>query len=266
MTAASDAPNDSAPGSRSDAGPGPGPGPGPASGAATGPAPRPASAGEEFRTLLHSLRVWDGIALPAFDAESAPDSPLPLFRDWLREAAAAGQAEPHTMSLATADTEGRPSVRTVMLHDADETGWHFGTHSTSRKGRELAARPDAALGFYWPSQGRQIRIEGQVSSGTPQESAADLHARSTGALAAALTGRMSEVLGSRAELAAASEASWLRAQAEPDAIAATWTLYALAATEVEFFQGDARRQHVRLRYRRTDTGSAGTWVRELLWP
>lgn len=220
------------------------------------------SAAEEFRTLLHSLRVWDGIDLPPFDPGSAPDSPLPLFRTWLRDAAVAGQPEPHTMSLATADPEGRPSVRTVMLHDADNAGWHFGTHSTSRKGRELATRPDAALGFYWPAQGRQIRIEGQVASGTPAQSAADLHARSTGALAAALTGRMSDVLGSREELAEASEASWQRAQAEPTAISPTWTLYTLAATEVEFFQGDARRQHVRLRYRR----QGESWVRELLWP
>ncbi|MFF0740879.1 pyridoxal 5'-phosphate synthase [Streptomyces sp. NPDC004111] len=227
------------------------------------PAPGPDdTAAREFRALLHTLRVWDGAALPDFDPDTAPDAPLPLFRAWLREAAAAGQAEPHTMSLATADGDGRPSVRTVMLHDADESGWHFGTHSTSRKGRELAARPDAALGFYWPVQGRQVRVEGRVVSGTPEESAADLHARSTGALAAALTGRMSEVLGSREELAEASEAAWTRAQADPGALSPTWTLYTLAATHVEFFQGDPRRQHVRLHYRRTTTG----WTRELLWP
>jgi pyridoxamine 5'-phosphate oxidase len=166
------------------------------------------------------------------------------------------------MSLATADPDGRPSVRTVMLHDADEEGWHFGTHSTSRKGRELAARPDAALGFYWQALGRQVRVEGQVVPGTPDAAAADLRARSTGALAAALTGRMSEVLSSREELAAASRSAWSHAQSDPTATAPTWTLYALAATGVEFFQGDARRRHVRLRYRRE--GEA--WVRELLWP
>ncbi|MFJ6697247.1 pyridoxal 5'-phosphate synthase [Streptomyces sp. NPDC091272] len=216
----------------------------------------------DFRSLLHSLRVWDGVELPALDPAAAPADPLPLFRSWLREAAEAGQPEPHTMSLATADADGRPSVRTLMLHDADAAGWHFGTHSTSRKGRELAARPDAALGFYWQAQGRQVRVEGQVLSGTPEEAAADLRARSTGALAAALTGRMSEVLDSRAELAGASEASWNLAQIDPAAVAPTWTLYTLEATEVEFFQGDTRRQHVRLRYRR----NGATWTRDLLWP
>ncbi|WP_433547062.1 pyridoxine/pyridoxamine 5'-phosphate oxidase [Streptomyces sp. CA-294286] len=219
-------------------------------------------ASRDFRALLHSLRVWDGVHLPALDPQTAPTTPLPLFRAWLHEAAEAGQPEPHTMSLATADADGRPSVRTVMLHDADDEGWHFGTHATSRKGRDLAARPDAALGFYWQALGRQVRVEGQVSSGTPEAAAADLHARSTGALAAALTGRMSEVLSSRAELQAASQAAWSRAQSEPTALAPTWTLYVLAATEVEFFQGDERRQHVRLRYRR----EGDSWVRELLWP
>lgn len=219
-------------------------------------------ASRDFRALLHSLRVWDGVQLPPLEPDSTPASPLPLFRTWLREAAEAGQVEPHAMTLATADADGRPSVRTLTLHDADEDGWHFGTHSTSRKGRELAARPDAALGFYWPALGRQVRIEGQVRSGTPEEATADLHARSTGALASALTGRMSEVLKSKDELKAASEAAWALAEADPTLTAPTWTLYALAATEVEFFQGDARRQHVRLRYRRAGEG----WVRELLWP
>ena len=93
-------------------------------------------------------------------------------------------------------------------------------------------------------------------------SQADLHARSTGALAAALTGRQSEVLASPEELARASEAAWERAREEPGAPVPTWTLYRLRPDEVEFFQGDARRRHVRLVYRRTEAG----WVKELLWP
>ncbi len=219
-------------------------------------------ASRDFRALLHSLRVWDGVDLPALDAAAAPAAPLPLFRAWLREAAAAGQTEPHVMTLATADPDGRPSARVLTLHDANEDGWHFGTHSTSRKGRELAARPDAALTFYWPVQARQVRVEGTVLSGTPEAATADLHARSTGALAAALTGRMSEVLASREELTEASESAWARAEADPTLSAPTWTLYALVPREVEFFQGDARRRHVRLRYRRSEDG----WVRDLLWP
>ncbi|MGW5676089.1 pyridoxine/pyridoxamine 5'-phosphate oxidase [Streptomyces sp. NPDC003860] len=220
--------------------------------------------GAAFRALLHSQRVWD-VELPSFDPTGAPEAPLPLFHRWFTAAVAAGQPEPHTMTLATVDAAGRPDVRTLMLHDADERGWHFATHATSAKGRQLGAHPDAALGFYWAAQGRQVRVRGTVTAAGAAESRADLRARSTGALAAALTGRQSDVLSSTEELTAASRAAWVRAEAEPDAPVPTWTRYALAPREVEFFQGDAARRHVRLRYRR-DLDSDEGWVRELLWP
>ncbi|MET9558550.1 pyridoxal 5'-phosphate synthase [Streptomyces sp. NPDC006645] len=216
---------------------------------------------EAFRGVLRELRTWDS-GLARFDTGDVPDVPLALFQRWFVEAAGAGQVEPHAMVLATVDGAGRPDVRTLLLHDADERGWHFASHATSGKGRQLAARPWAALGFYWPAQGRQVRVRGAVSAAGAEESRADLAVRSTGALAAALTGRQSEVLGSAGELAHASQAAWERARAEPDAPAPTWTAYVLDADEVEFFQGDAQRRHVRLRYRRTAEG----WVRELLWP
>jgi pyridoxamine 5'-phosphate oxidase len=217
----------------------------------------------DLHELLRSLRVWDVDPLPAFDPATAPDTPLALFTAWFAEAVAAGQPEPHTMSLATADEQGLPDVRTVMLHGADEEhGWSFGGHAGSRKGRHLAARPSAALGFYWPAQARQIRVRGPVTTAPPEEAQADLHARSTGALAAALTGRQSEPLGSLGELAEASRAAWDRAERDPRAPAPTWTLYRLRPEEVEFFQGDARRRHVRLLYRREGDG----WARSLLWP
>ncbi|MFD0355168.1 pyridoxal 5'-phosphate synthase [Streptomyces sp. NPDC127110] len=216
-----------------------------------------------FHEVLHSLRVWD-VPLPGFDPDGAPGEPVGLFREWFLHAARAGQPEPHTMTLATADADGRPDARVLMLHDADERGWHFASHSTSAKGRQLAGRADAALVFYWPAVARQVRIRGRVAACGPEESRADLAVRSRGALAAALTGRQSEVLGSAEELARASAAAWERAGAEPDAPAPTWTRYVLEPAEAEFFQGDAARRHVRLRYRRADGGSG--WVRELLWP
>ncbi|MFI9767034.1 pyridoxal 5'-phosphate synthase [Streptomyces sp. NPDC052415] len=218
----------------------------------------------ELHDLLRSLRVWDPevTALPPFDPESAPAEPLPLFASWFADAVAAGQTEPHTMSLATSDEEGRPDVRTVMLHGADASGWSFATHAGSAKGRQLAARPFAALGFYWPVLGRQVRVRGPVTAAASTDSQADLHARSTGALAAALTGRQSEVLSSLDELARVSAEAWARAQREPDVPVPTWTLYRLLPQEVEFFQGEQQRRHVRLNYRRTDAG----WARELLWP
>jgi pyridoxamine 5'-phosphate oxidase len=218
----------------------------------------------DLPALLRSLRVWDAgtTTLPAFDPGTAPPTPLLLFTDWFADAVAAGQPEPHTMSLATVDEEGRPDVRIVMLHGADADGWAFATHRTSRKGRALAAHPHAALAFYWPVLGRQVRVRGPVTAAPSTESQADLHARSTGALAAALTGRQSDGLSSLDELRRASEAAWDRARANPSEPSPTWTLYRLRPETVEFFQGDPERRHVRLEYRSTEFG----WSRGLLWP
>ncbi|MFF0964346.1 pyridoxine/pyridoxamine 5'-phosphate oxidase [Streptomyces sp. NPDC003703] len=237
----------------------------------------------DLDALLRSLRVWDPevTRLPAFDPGEAPADPLDLFTAWFAQAVAAGEPEPHTMSLATADAGGDPDVRVVMLHGADARGWAFATHAGSRKGRQLAARPHAALLFYWPVLGRQVRVRGPVTTAPRAEARTDLHARSTGALAAALTGAQSELLGSLGELDRASAAAWQRAEAAPDTDAPSWTLYRLRPDEVEFFQGDARRRHVRLRYRaraeqegrEEQAGQGGQegreergWVRELLWP
>jgi pyridoxamine 5'-phosphate oxidase len=215
--------------------------------------------------LLRSLRVWDPevTELPVFDPATAPSAPFPLFERWFAEVVAAGEREPHTMSLATTDEEGRPDVRIVMLHGADATGWSFATHADSRKGRQLAAHPYAALVLYWPVLGRQVRVRGPVVAAPPEQAQSDLHARSTGALAAALTGSQSEILDSLDELTRASESAWARAERDPHTAVPSWTLYRLRPTEAEFFQGDPYRRHVRLRYRRT---AGDVWTRELLWP
>ncbi|WP_394433141.1 pyridoxine/pyridoxamine 5'-phosphate oxidase [Streptomyces sp. SGAir0957] len=211
--------------------------------------------------LLRSLRVWD-TELPAFDPTATPGAPLPLFAEWFAAAVAAGQTEPHTPTLATTDADGHPDARTVMLHGADARTVHFASHNSSAKGRQLAAHPYAALHFYWPAQGRQVRLRGPVRTAPAETAHADLHARSTGALASALTGHQSEHLPSVDVLVRASEEAWDRARREPDAPVPSWTVYELEPREAEFFQGDARRRHVRLRYAHTD----GAWTKELLWP
>ncbi|MFI7383354.1 pyridoxal 5'-phosphate synthase [Streptomyces sp. NPDC049813] len=215
----------------------------------------------ELDTLLRSLHVWD-TELPDFDPGATPEAPLPLFTQWFAAAVAAGQSEPHTPALATTDAAGRADVRTVMLHGADARSLHFASHAGSAKGRQLAARPYAALGFYWPVQGRQVRLRGPVRTAPAEAAHADLHARSTGALAAALTGRQSEPLASYDALVRASEEAWERARREPDTAVPSWTVYELEPEEVEFFQGDARRRHVRLTYTRRADG----WAKQLLWP
>ncbi|MEN3540348.1 pyridoxal 5'-phosphate synthase [Microbispora sp. ZYX-F-249] len=215
-----------------------------------------------LRDLLRGLAVFD-TELPGFDVDAAPADPVELFVQWLTSAVRAGVREPHAMALATADAGGRPSSRVLICKDLDADGtWYFATSAGSRKGRELAATPYAALSFYWPEQGRQIRVRGAAVPADAERGAADFLARSPGARADALTGRQSQVLDEPSDLEAALRAAHARIEADPAVVAPDWTVYGVRADDVEFWQADRDRRHIRLRYTRAD----GAWTRHRLWP
>ena len=172
-------------------------------------------------------------------------TPFDQARDWL-----AALAEPVSMSLATASADGAPSVRMVLLKEADERGFVFFTNYGSRKGRELAENPRAALLVHVP--GRQIRIEGDVERLPAVESDAYWWTR-IGAVASL----QSEVLASREELERRVAA------VGPDpARPASWGGYLLTPHTVEFWEHRDDRLHDRVRYRR----DGDRWVSELLYP
>jgi pyridoxamine 5'-phosphate oxidase len=177
--------------------------------------------------------------------------PLAWFRAWLGEAPADA---PQAMALATASAEGAPSVRMVLLKQADERGFVFFTNYESRKGRELAENPQAALLFHWP--GRQVRVEGPVERIPAEESDAYWATRPAGSRASAAASRQSEVLGSRAELERAAAA--LTDPERPP----SWGGYLLRPERWEFWEHRDDRLHDRTRIRR----EGGTWVSELLYP
>jgi pyridoxamine 5'-phosphate oxidase len=186
-----------------------------------------------------------------------------LFMDWLEAAIGDAVPAPHAMTLATADDQGRPSSRVLICKDVDGDGrWYFASGAASGKGRDLAVNPHAAVSFWWPQQGRQIRIRGQTVPAGKQASAADFLARPAASRAEALIERQSEPLGNQAELDRAFRQAQARVTADPGLIAPGWTLYALTAEEAEFWQGDPQRRHIRLRYLR----AGGGWTRQLLWP
>jgi pyridoxamine 5'-phosphate oxidase len=215
-----------------------------------------------MRDLLRGLPVF-AMDLPVFDADAAPEGPVGLFVEWLVGAVEAEVPEPHAMTVSTADGDGHPSSRVLICKDVDADGrWYFAANDTSRKGRELAVNPHAALTFHWPPQGRQIRVRGPVRAAGADRSAADFLARSPGSRAEALTGRQSEVLDHPAELEAAIRIAQERLAADPELVAPGWTLYAVIADEVEFWQGDQNRRHTRLRY----TRDGALWTRHRLWP
>ncbi|GAB2884581.1 pyridoxal 5'-phosphate synthase [Streptomyces mayteni] len=224
----------------------------------------PAGPGEVGRLLAGTPLM--ARELPAFDADAAPEGPGELFARWLAEAVAAGVLDPHAVTLATVDAEGAPDARVLALRnvDVDGGGWVFATDATSPKGAQLAAGPVAAMTCYWPAQGRQVRLRGRVATAPPDVSAAEFHARSPRSRVAGLVARQSEPLGSLGEWTRAAEEAERRLAAEPDAVPPGHTVYVLWADEAEFWQGDAGRRHVRLRYRRVDGG--GRWRRGLLWP
>lgn len=210
---------------------------------------------------LRSIRVFDR-NLPVFDPERLPDHPTDLFAEWLTAAIEAGAAEPHVMVLSTVDGAGHPDARALILKDVDEDGWWFASSSAGPKGAQLANNPWAALTSYWPGLGRQVRVRGEVRRGTQEDSTRDFLARAPGGRAEALVGRQSQYLANRRDLAAALSAAETRISANPDLVATDWTRYQLRPREVQFFQGDTARQHVRVRYQVNN----GTWSHSLLWP
>src|SRR6478735_3326496 len=134
---------------------------------------------ETFRKFLRTLPDFPS-DLPGFDPDNAPQDPALLFKQWLDEALDAGEQQPHAFSLATVgeSTDGapQPSSRMLILKNIDD-GWHFATSRTSRKGRELSGSPRAAMNFYWPALGRQVRVAGTVVELSAEASAVDWHER-----------------------------------------------------------------------------------------
>jgi pyridoxamine 5'-phosphate oxidase len=214
--------------------------------------------------MKDELRALKSLAgpFPPFDPEAAPDDPRALFTAWLQDAIAAGLKEPHAMVLSTVDADGAPDARVLILKNLDDRGWHLATTETGPKGRQIAANPGAALTFYWPALGRQVRIRGAVTRAGEDERTADFRARPNGAKAAAMAGRQSDVLRSPRDLDTALAEQLRRLEADPGHVAPGWALFIVTPREVEFWQGHEERHHRRLRYRRDGDG----WHRERLWP
>ena len=159
--------------------------------------------------------------------------------------------------------DGRPNGRVLILKDVTADGLQFASSAASRKGEELAACPYAALTFYWIPLGRQVRVMGSVTPADPVDSARDFLARPTPARAEALAARQSGVLEDPSDLATAYAEQAERLTADPGLVAPNWTLYTLRADEMEFWQADPDRRHLRLRYRLDEPNH---WIKERLWP
>jgi pyridoxamine 5'-phosphate oxidase len=192
--------------------------------------------------------------------QDAKASPFEQFGLWFDQALEQNVPEPTTMTLATADSQGRPSARIVLLKGFDEAGFVFYTNYNSRKGQDLAVQPWASLNFFWQPLERQVRINGLIAKVSAQESDDYFHSRP---------------LGSRL-------GAWVSAQSQPTTLAALeantatvqqkygdqpprpphWGGYRLAPEYFEFWQGRPSRLHDRLTYQRSGT----SWALERISP
>ena len=195
-----------------------------------------------------------------------PDDLLPdphaQFDAWFDEARSAGIPGAEQMALATATPDGAPAVRMVLLKGHDERGFVFYTNRTSRKGAELAANPRAAGVLHWKPLERQIRIEGPVNQLNEEESEPYFRTRPRDSQIGAWASPQSQPVGSRAELERQVAEIEQRFTDSEVPLPPFWGGYRVAATVIEFWQGQPGRLHDRVRY----TPGPGGWARERLAP
>lgn len=210
-------------------------------------------------TLAHLRKSYE---LDELEEDRAHAVPFEQFRNWLQAALDSGVPEPNAMTLATVGADGRPSTRVVLIKGFDERGFVWYTNYDSRKGRELAGNPYAALQFHWVELERVVRIEGKVEKTSVEESDAYYASRPLDSRLGAWASPQSQVIGSRAVLVANAAKAGLQHGLNP-ARPPHWGGFRLVPDRFEFWQGRKSRLHDRLCYR---LQADGQWLRERLAP
>jgi pyridoxamine 5'-phosphate oxidase len=210
-------------------------------------------------TLAAMRRDYASAGLAEADAQA---DPIAQFQRWFDDACRAEVHEPNAMTLATVDAAGQPAARMVLLKGIDARGLTFFTNRDSRKARELAGNPRAALVFWWGPLQRQVRFEGRIEDVDPAEADAYFASRPRGSQLAAWASSQSSVIEGRAALEASERAQRERFGDGEVPRPPFWGGYRLLPAVVEFWHGRQSRLHDRLRYTRMTDG----WRIERLAP
>jgi pyridoxamine 5'-phosphate oxidase len=180
--------------------------------------------------------------------------PIRLFKKWFDAAVRAEIEEANAMTLATATRDGKPSARMVLLKGFDQRGFVFYTNYDSRKGRELAQNPRAALVLFWQPLRRQIRITGRVTKVSAEESDKYFESRALGSRFSASISKQSSVIASREVLLKKLKKIEEKYPKGDPPRPINWGGFRVHADEIEFWQGGEFRLHDRIRYRRRRDG------------
>jgi pyridoxamine 5'-phosphate oxidase len=201
------------------------------------------------------------------DANDLLPYPVDQFHRWVNEAIAEQIPEPLAAALATADDAGNPSVRMILIRGIGPEGIDFYTNHGSRKGRDLAARPAAALTLWWPTLERQVRLSGSVARLSEAESAAYFASRPRESQLGAWASAQGEPIADRAALEAALSTATARQAPTPETLPTLpphWGGYRVTPTRWEFWQGGEYRLHDRFEYLRATP--EGPWETRRLQP
>lgn len=201
-----------------------------------------------------------------FDAAEADPNPLTQWRLWFDQAVEAECVEPNAFVLSTIGDDGIPDARNVLARGADGHGIVFFTNYTSAKSQHLIARPVASAVFSWLAVHRQVKLRGRVERVSAEESDAYFASRPRNSQIGAWASPQSRVIADRGELEALVSSVEARFEGADIPRPEHWGGWRIVPEMVEFWQGRPSRLHDRIRYRRSETGSAATWIIERLAP